>query len=313
MCALACHPNGQQIATADYDGTVIIRDRVSGAILSFMRDCGPIAQLHWDSNSLRVTRGNPAQPVQAIHPEGTIRAQGYDNAIRLYDRRSGRRIGRIRAHNGAITALNFLPNGLLVTAGEDERIAYWDIHTGQQISNMLYTGLMVTAAAVSHDGDTLVAALRHGPDHYGLAAISSENGELLGAPITLDSAITALSAHPLQPIVAYTKDGKVYHLCLPAGAATVSPYFSENSSGISALAYSPDGNTLAAGIHGHLVVDPPLSTRSDNQQRINDIAWHPKQPLIATSGHDSTVIIRNWSDNSVVHLSAKKIPLEAAL
>src|SRR5207244_6672574 len=78
------------------------------------------------------------------------------DALVLADAATGKEIRRWLAHEGGFAPLTFAPDGkTLASAGSDNRIRLWDVHTGTEIRSMEQVG--VSRLAYSADGKRLAA------------------------------------------------------------------------------------------------------------------------------------------------------------
>jgi WD40 repeat protein len=114
--AVAFHPNGKMVASANSDGTV----------------------QRWDWQAEQrigdPLRGHTRSVLTvAFSPDGQLVASaGADRTIRLWNSSTGEGRGEpLIGHNGAVTSLAFSPDGsVIASAGEDKTIRLWQVKTG---------------------------------------------------------------------------------------------------------------------------------------------------------------------------------------
>jgi len=136
----AFSPDGKAIASSGGDGTVQVRDLVTG-------------------KELRRFAGN-GKPIWSVAfaPSGKVLAAvGEDGAIRLWDLMTGRLLNKLKADEGIPSEIAFSPDGkLLASAGFTGTIRLWDTATGKETRHWV-TNLGRMQFAFSPDGKVLAA------------------------------------------------------------------------------------------------------------------------------------------------------------
>ena len=117
--SVAWSPDGETIASAGQDKTVVLRDANSGTV-------SDVLQGHEDEVTVVVWS-----------PDGErLASAGLENAIRLWDAQTGESINTLTGHTDWITSLACSPDGqILASAGVpgDGTIRFWDTDTGEQV------------------------------------------------------------------------------------------------------------------------------------------------------------------------------------
>jgi WD40 repeat protein len=125
----------------------------------------------------------------ALSDDGNILAissnpfTGIDNAIRLWDTRSGKLLGTCKGHTEGVKGLAFSPDGkTLASSSSDSTLRLWDVRTQQE--------LLSIQRLADPIGDILFS-----PDGNWLAATTSSGFRVLDASRDLDAARTTASGN----------------------------------------------------------------------------------------------------------------------
>ena len=132
-------PNGTAAASARSDGSIELRNPVTGIVRT------RLPSRHVGINRL------------AFSSDGKRIAAGYwDGTAVVWDVASGRRLRTIAAHNGVVEGLAFSPDGTeLATGGEDTAAKIWDIRTGKNVLTLGGHTFALADVAFSPDGTRL--------------------------------------------------------------------------------------------------------------------------------------------------------------
>ncbi|MCP4358409.1 MAG: hypothetical protein GY796_10375, partial [Chloroflexi bacterium] len=255
--SVAFSPDGQTLASASADGSIILWDTSNTKALATRQPIGQPLTGH--SGWVRSL---------AFSPDGQILASGgTDDTIRLWDPATGQTLGPpLTGHAGFITNLAFSPDGqTLASSSADGTIILWDIPTGEPIGSPLadHTGF-VLSVAFSPDGQTL--------------ASGSEDSTIILWDIStrLNAGIRQQEQQPQQPL---------------ARALT------NHQGAVSTVAFSPDGQTLASGsADGTLILwdvetrQPRREPLTGHKSGVNSLAFSPDGQTLISGSEDKTVI-----------------------
>ncbi len=99
-------------------------------------------------------------PTLALSPDGAILASGSrDHSIRLWDPATGKRLSTLTGHTGDVMSVTFSPDGkLLASASYDHTVRLWDVATGKCLRIFQGHTDRVFSVAFSPDGRRLVSA-----------------------------------------------------------------------------------------------------------------------------------------------------------
>ena len=236
----------------------------------------------------------------------------------------------LRFHDSAVNAVAILPDGRLVTGGEDGKIAIWQQDAAEPVQLLTGHTAPIVSVAVSPDGKRLASAswdrtvrvwpMNGGPalvleghqqNVNGVAFIPDGNAvvsvshdpevriwPLSGDATTIIKLLTPLNSVTVAPdgeIVAGGADGKVY-LLSPKGE----PHGDMQASAtpIIAVAISPDGKLIAAaGIRGSVAVIERKERKLAHTLvgpglPVWSVAFFPDSRTLLTGGADR--MIRRW-------------------
>jgi WD40 repeat protein len=189
-----------------------------------------------------------------LAPDGrTVATAGGDRTIRLWDIHSGKELKRLEGHEGSVRCVAFAPDGRLLASGSDDHtIRLWEMATGRQVRCLQ-----------GHDGD--VYDIAFSPDGRLLASGDYFMGGLLLWEVATGKLQRRLTEDVGVMSLAFAPDGRT----LAAGEMNARPRFPQkpgsrirlwdvatgketraldgHGSFVHALAFSPDGKTLASG------------------------------------------------------------------
>ena len=276
-CAsVAYAPDGATLATGGGDGTVRIWDARTGQQQHQLTGhTGPV----WSV---------------AYAPDGaTLATGGGDGTVRIWDARTGQQQHQLAGHTGPVHAVAYAPDGAtLATGGGDGTVRIWDARTGQQQHQLAgHTGSVCRwpTPPTAPPWPPAAATARCGS---GTPAPASSSTSSPATPARCTRWPTPPTAPPWPPAAATARCGS--GMPAPASSSTSSPATPARC----AVAYAPDGATLATGGGDGTVRIWDARTGQQQHQltghtgAVRSVAYAPDGATLATGG-DTTIRIWN--------------------
>jgi cytochrome c len=255
---------------------------------------GIVALAHAPTHAQLRGHGGPVRAL-AISPDGASAISGsFDTSAIRWSLARNVAEQVLRFHASAVNAVAFLPNGRIVTGGEDGRIAIWQPGGQSPVRVLEGHTAPIVALSVSPDGATLASAswdrtVRLWPLTGGIFGFFS------GSPRVLEGHQQNVNG------VAFTPDGKAlvsagYDLTLriwPLGAGA--PTIVTLPTPLNAVAVARDGEIIASGADGRVFfVSATGELRGEiaaSESPVIALALSPDGTLIAAAGIRGSVAI----------------------
>jgi WD40 repeat protein len=232
-----------------------------------------------------------------VSPDGKLLAIGdNDGRVRIVDFRTFELAKSVNAHAGRIRAMDFSPDGgILITAGEDRVVRFWDVSTGNQSRKQL---------SAPHERPYSVGLNPDFPDRWIL--MGDRSGRLLAWDLRRNAVITNIGNMHQGPVhaVGYLPHGGGTYFSAGADGIVKIRYpegrresFKAHDRPIIAAGYSPRGKYLyTAGLDRTIRLWDP---RNLKKGRVAEFRHHLKYVLAVDISQDETLLASGGGDRAV--------------
>lgn len=278
---VAASPDGQQLASAGWDQTIMLWDTATGKMIGSLP-------------------GHEAQVTcLAYSPDGRVLASGGgDQVVHLWDAQTGQKLLTLTGHQLSVLSLAFSPNGQrLASGGGDQLVRVWDIGTGKQLLCLRGHSREVTAVAFSPHGRFIASGggdqavkVWDAPTGQLVTTYSGHTGGVLSVDFSPDGMHVASVGEDRAVKIWQANSGREVHTCRG------------HSGTVFGVAFSPDGKLLASCGWDKIIKlwDPAdgkhLFTLRGHAGIVSSLAFSPDGKRLASSSEDQTV--RVWNATS---------------
>jgi WD40 repeat protein len=271
--SVAFSPDGNQILSVSWDGTVKLWDIASGreirSFLGHSKSVGYVAfspdghQILsgsldgtvklWDAASgreIRSFQGHSRSAVSSVafSPDGNqILSVSGDSTVKLWDAASGREIRSFQGYSREVSSVAFSPDGNQILWGSgDGTVKLWDVASGREIRSFQGHSEAVISVAFSPDGNQILSGSRNIFSDF-----SESDGTVKLWDVASEREIRSLRVSS----VAFSPDGN--QILSGSWDGTVKLWdiaswreirsFQGHSEAVTSVAFSPDGNQILSG------------------------------------------------------------------
>ena len=290
--------------------TLSERPEARGALLGALeqlRQPGTVGILHGHSRSVYVV---------AVSPDGRLVATGgADGAVRLWDLRTHQQIRALANQRAGVIGLAFSPDGQVLASSDRTRIHLWNPATGAHLASLRGAGSVSEGLAFAQRGRRLLAGYGRGAWRSWTLAHGAPVGKPRTVRLPYASFVRDMDFSPDGRLVAFVPLGTPRILLLDTrrGAAQRGRLILPRTD-IFAVAFSPDGRTLAAAGRSKNIALWSVRTRrrigvlEGGTRDVSNLAFSRDGRRLAATGADNAISIWNVSERRRIGRPLKAHP-----
>lgn len=298
ISALAFSPDGSMLAVSGYHEILLHKPDGSGLLARLIGESPRIESIVFSSDGRRLAACGGAP--------------GEFGQIQIWDPVARNAIKTFNVSTDELYGISFAPDGKSVAFGGADKIAHRiDLIDGKEMLDFKAHADWVLATAFTHDGKQLVSASRD----KAMKLIDLESGRFVDDINNPLEACISLAIHPKEEKILYGGDlgqARLYRISDNQGRTSgrndtnLLQTFERQAGPVSAVAFSPDGNTVAIGSVGPVKVygvsdgSKAVLTLSGIQGPVYAISYRPDGLAIAVGGVDGFVRLFNAKTGSLL-------------
>ncbi len=239
---------------------------------------------------------------RANNPVVSVLASAGAKTVKLWNPSTGK---LIRTFTGQAWAVNFSPDGQILASGsQNGNLNLWNVNTGELIRTLKHSEPVIDVV-FSPDGEILASGLDQGAN---IRLWNWRTGKIIRIPDDSNASRKGFDNFKSVPIV-FSPDGQALFARNASGSTSQLWNIStgkllrsfDAKSLINDVAISPDGKTLATGIHDNATklwdvnTGKLIHTLTGHAGEVKSVAFSPDGKTLASGSQDGTIKLWNVS------------------
>lgn len=298
ISAIAFSPDGKLLAISGYHEVVLHQGDGSGQIARLVGESPRIESVAFspDGKRLAVSGGAPAR----------------FGEIQVWDTESHKELNAFKLASDSLYGVSFSPDGEKIAFGcADKTVRIIAAADGKELMKFDNHSDWVLATTFTLDGKRLVSGSRD----RAMKLINVSNGQFIDDINKLLEGVMCVARHPKEDTIAYGGDlgtPRIYRISENQGRTAANNdvnlirEFERQPGPICAIAYSPDGGTIAVGnMNGEVRVyktsdGSKVATLKENRGAVFALKFHPTRNQLLTAGFDGQVRVFDLPEGKLV-------------
>jgi len=306
ISSLAFSPDGELLAVAGYHEVLLHKGDLSERVARLVGESPKIESIAFSSDGklLAVAGGAPAVfgeiQIWSVAEKKSLLAQ--------------------RVALDSVYGISFSPdNSKVAFGGADKSVRVLNAADGKELMKFDNHGDWVFRTAFTLDGKRLLSGSRD----RAMKLINVENGQFIDDINKLIEPVLSFARHPKEDAVVYGGElgnARIYKMSDNQGRTdankdnNLQKEFERQPGPVYAVAYSPDGGSVALGGMGSEVRiyktdGARAAALAGHEGAVFAITWHPSRPQILTAGHEGRIRMFNPVDGQMIS-STIPFPIE---
>lgn len=283
VSAVACSPNSQRVASGDQDGSLQTWDAATGEnAISYPGHTNQVNAISWSPDGKSFASASTDETVLVWYA-------ATENLLLTY-----------RGHSASVNSVAWSPNGRYIASAADVA-QVWDARTGTHLLTYArhsapINQILWLPGSFPFKSMSLVTCSGDGT----VQIWNARSGKRL-AIYRYSGSITAMACSSSGQYIAFTgslsSNGNPVQVCSTGATQEVIVTYSEHSQPVTALAWSPDGQSIASASQDGSVRVWDAATgqtravyQGDNTG-ISSVAWSPSSGFIVAGGSNDAAYV----------------------